>query len=239
MKHEDIRYQDGDVNCHGLYAYDEHSSARRPGVLIMPDAFGLGPFVKERAERLAKLGYVGFGADPYGDRLVAKDLPEGIKYAMALLGDPAKVRRRVRAALDKLAALPQVDPKRLAVMGYCMGGTCSLEIARDGAALSGVVSFHGGLGTAMPAAAGAVKAKVLVCNGAEDPFVPPEQLAGFTAEMTKAGVDWQVINYGGTVHSFTNPEADLIGAPGIKYNEQTDRRSWQAMSGFFKEIFGA
>ncbi|MGH7878439.1 MAG: dienelactone hydrolase family protein, partial [Candidatus Binataceae bacterium] len=191
MKHEDVRYRDGDAALHGLFAYDERSSARRPGVLIMPDAFGLGPFVKERAERLAHLGYVGFGADPYGDRLIAKDLQEGIKYAMALLGDPAKCRRRVRAAFDQLAALPQVDPNRLAVMGYCMGGTCSLELARDGAPLRGVVSFHGGLGTAMPAAAGAVKAKVLVCNGADDPFVPPDQMAGFTAEMTKAGVDWQ------------------------------------------------
>jgi dienelactone hydrolase len=239
MKVENLAYKDGDLNLHGLVAYDERSLDRRPGVVIMPDAFGVGPFVRERAERLTKLGYVGFGADPYGNGLMAKDLQEGIKYAMALLDDPVVVRRRVRAALDKLSSLPQVDSSRLAVMGYCMGGTCSLEIARDGAAVRGVVSFHGGLATKQPAVAGQVRAKVLVCNGADDPFVPPTQLAEFSEEMTKAGVDWQVINYGGTVHSFTNPDAASIGAPGIAYNKSADERSWQAMTSFLTEIFAA
>jgi dienelactone hydrolase len=237
MKVENVQYKDGDLNLHGLVAYDETVAGKRPGVVIMPDAFGIAPFVRERAERLAKLGYVGFGADPYGNGFMAKDLQEGIKHAMPLLEDPTTIRRRVRAALDTLAALPQVDPNRLAVMGYCMGGTCSLEIARSGAAVRGVVSFHGGLATKLPAAAGQVKAKVLVCNGADDPFVPPAQLAAFNDEMTKAGVDWQVLNFGGTVHSFTNPDAAAIGAPGIAYNKAADVRSWQAMSSFFAEIF--
>src|SRR6202161_672676 len=175
MKVENLQYKDGDLSLHGLVAYDESISGKRPGVVIMPDAFGIAPFVRERAERLAKLGYVGFGADPYGNAFMAKDLQEGIKYAMALLGDPTVVRRRVRAALDKLASLPQGDDSRLAVMGYCMGGTCSLEIARDGAAVRGVVSFHGGLATKQPAAAGQVKAKVLVYNRADDPVVRPAQ----------------------------------------------------------------
>ena len=131
MKTEDVRYKDGDLNLHGLAAYDEHASGKRPAVVIMPDAFGIGPFVRERAERLAKMGYVGFGADPYGNAFMAKDLQEGIKCAMALLEDPNVVRGRVRAALATAASLPQVDPNRLAVMGYCMGGTCSLEIARS------------------------------------------------------------------------------------------------------------
>jgi dienelactone hydrolase len=239
MNIENLKYKDGDRNLHGIVAYDEVSSGKRPGVVIMPDAFGIAPFIKERAEQLAKLGYVGFGADPYGDGFMAKDLQEGIKYAMALLEDPAVVRRRVRAALDQIATLPQVDSSRLAVMGYCMGGTCSLEIARAGAAVRGVVSFHGGLATKQPAVAGQVKAKVLVCNGADDPFVPPAQITAFNEEMTKAGVDWQVINYGGTVHSFTNPDAASIGAPGIAYNRLADERSWQAMTSFFAEIFAA
>ena len=239
MNIENLKYKDGDRNLHGIVAYDELSSGKRPGVIIMPDAFGIAPFVKERAERLAELGYVGFGADPYGDGFMAKDLQEGIKYAMALLEDPAVVRRRVRAALDQIATLPQVDSSRLAVMGYCMGGTCSLEIARAGAAVRGVVSFHGGLATKQPAVAGQVKAKVLVCNGADDPFVPPAQITAFNEEMTKAGVDRQVINYGGTVHSFTNPDAGSIGAPGIAYNRLADERSWQAMTSFFAEIFAA
>ena len=239
MKVENLKYKDGDLNLHGLVAYDETVSGKRPGVVIMPDAFGIAPFVRERAERLVKLGYVGFGADPYGDGFVAKDLQEGIKHAMKLLEDPVVVRRRVRAALDKISSLPQVDSSRLAVMGYCMGGTCSLEIARSGAAVKGVVSFHGGLATKLPAEEGKVKAKVLVCNGADDPFVLPAQVATFNEEMTKAGVDWQFINYGGTVHSFTNPDAAAIGAPGIAYNKSADERSWQAMTSFFAEIFAA
>jgi dienelactone hydrolase len=239
MKVENLKYKDGDLNLHGLVAYDETVSGKRPGVVIMPDAFGIAPFVRERAERLVKLGYVGFGADPYGDGFVAKDLQEGIKHAMKLLEDPVVVRGRVRAALDKIASLPQVDSSRLAVMGYCMGGTCSLEIARSGAAVKGVVSFHGGLATKQPAEEGQVKAKVLVCNGADDPFVLPAQVATFNEEMTKAGVDWQFINYGGTVHSFTNPDAASIGAPGIAYNKSADERSWQAMTSFFAEIFAA
>jgi dienelactone hydrolase len=239
MKVENLKYKDGDLNLHGLVAYDETVSGKRPGVVIMPDAFGIAPFVRERAERLVKLGYVGFGADPYGDGFVAKDLQEGIKHAMKLLEDPVVVRGRVRAALDKISSLPQVDSSRLAVMGYCMGGTCSLEIARSGAAVKGVVSFHGGLATKLPAEEGKVKAKVLVCNGADDPFVLPAQVATFNEEMTKAGVDWQFINYGGTVHSFTNPDAAAIGAPGIAYNKSADERSWQAMTSFFAEIFAA
>ena len=237
MKTENLNYKDGDVNLQGLVAYDENTVGRRPGVVIMPDAFGIAPFVKERAERLAKLGWVGMGADPYGNALMAKDLQEGIKYAMALLEDPAKVRQRVRVAVEKLASLPQVDPNRIGVMGYCMGGTCSLEIARDGAPIKGIVSFHGTLGTKAPAVAGKVKAKVLVCHGADDPFVPVAQVAGLAEELTKAGVDWQIVSYAGTVHSFTNPDAAAIGAPGIAYNKHADDHSWKAMTAFFGEVF--
>jgi len=118
-----------------------------------------------------------------------------------------------------------------------MGGTVSLELARDGAALRGIVSFHGGLQTQLPAKPGQVKAKILVCNGNDDPFVPADQLRGLIEEMTKSGADWQVINYGGTVHSFTNPEADSLGNPGLKYNKSSDERSWKAMMHFFDEIF--
>ena len=237
MKTETLTYQDGTLNLQGLVAYDETAAGRRPGVVIMPDAFGISPFVRERAERLAKLGWVGMGADPYGNAFMAKDLQEGIKYAMELLGDPAKVRQRVRVAVDKLASLPQVDPDRIGVMGYCMGGTCSLEIARSGAALKGVVSFHGTLATQAPATAGTVKAKVLVCHGADDPFVPVAQVAGLAEEMTKAGVNWQLISYAGTVHSFTNPDAALIGAPGIAYNQRADEHSWKSMVAFFSDAF--
>jgi dienelactone hydrolase len=238
MKTEDIRYNDGSVTLHGFVAYDDQKSGKRPGVLVMPEAFGLGPHAKSRAERIAQLGYVALAGDPYGNGLIAKDLQEAMKHAGPLREDPAKFRQRGRVALEKLASLPQVDPNRLAAIGYCMGGTFALELARDGANLRGVVSFHGGLESKMPASSEKTKAKVLVCTGADDPFVPVAQVNAFEEEMTKAGVDWQLISYGGTVHSFTNPDAASAGVPGLAYNKSADERSWQAMTSFFAEIFG-
>jgi dienelactone hydrolase len=155
------------------------------------------------------------------------------------MGDAAVLRARVRASLDTLAALPQVDATRLAVMGYCMGGTCSLEMARDGAPVRGVVSFHGGLQTQKPAQQGQVKAKVLVCHGADDPLIPAEQVSAFVAEMNAAGANWEFISYGGAVHSFTNKDADGTMNPGIKYNAQADARSWRSMAAFLEEVFSA
>jgi len=237
MKTETITYQDGDVTLQGYLAFDDQTSSKRPGILVMPEAFGLGDHAKQRANRLAALGYIALAGDPYGDGFQAKDLPEAMKYAGPLREDPVKFRNRARAALDKLASLPQVDASRLAMIGYCMGGTFSLELARDGAPLRGIVSFHGGLDTKLPAEAGKVKAKILVCTGADDPFVPPAQVNALAEEMTKAGADWQIISYSGTVHSFTNPEADSTGIPGLAYNKQTDTRSWKSMTDFFNEVF--
>jgi dienelactone hydrolase len=171
MNTESLEYHDGNVTLKGYLAYDDQTSQRMPGILVMPEAFGLGANAKDRATRLAALGYVALAGDPYGDGLETSDLQEAIKLATELMGDPAKFRKRGRAALDTLASLPQVDASRLAVIGYCMGGTFSLELARDGAPVKGVVSFHGGLGTQAPAEAGKTTAKILVCHGAEDPFV--------------------------------------------------------------------
>src|SRR6266436_3286843 len=204
MKTEKIAYKDGDVNLHGYLAYDDQKSGKRPGVLVMPEAFGLGAHARQRAERIAGLGCVALAGDPYGNGVEAPDLPTAMKYATPLREDPAKFRQRARVALDKLASMPQVDPNRLAAIGFCMGGTFSLELARDGAPLRGIVSFHGGLQTQKPAEAGQVKAKVLVLTGADDTMIPADQVNGFEAEMTKAGADWQVLVYGGSKHSFTN-----------------------------------
>src|SRR5271170_6158613 len=200
MKTETIEYRDGDVTLKGFIAFDDSKTGKRPGVLVNPEAFGLGPQAKGRAERLAKLGYVALAADPYGDGAIAKDLPEAMKLATPLFENPDKLRARAHSALKTLAAHPQVDASRLASIGYCMGGTFSLELARDGAALKGIVSFHGGLQTQKPAVEGGVKAKILVCTGNDDPFVPAEQVKGFIEEMTKAGANWELINFGGTVH---------------------------------------
>lgn len=236
MRAESLEYKDGDVTLKGFVALDDQSNHKRPGILVMPEAFGLGKQAKDRALRLASLGYAALAGDPYGNGLEVSDLQDAITHAGALREDNTKFRQRIRAGLDALMALPQVDTDRLVVMGYCMGGSCSLEMARDGAPLKGVVSFHGALETQSPAEPGKVQAKVLVCHGADDPFVPVEHVTAFEEEMTKAGVDWQVISYGGTVHSFTNPEADG-SIEGICYNKQADERSWQAMQAFFDEIF--
>jgi len=238
MKTQSIEYEDGNVTLRGFVAFDDATSHQRPGVLVMPEAFGLGTHATQRAERLASLGYVALAGDPYGNGLEVTDLQEAIKRASALREDPATFRQRARVALDTLASLPQVDASRLAAIGYCLGGTFALELARDGAPLRGVVSFHGGLETPRPAVAGQVKAKILVCTGADDPFVPVAQVNALAEEMTKAQADWQIMSYGGTVHSFTNPDADRVGLPGIAYNTLADERSWKAMVAFFEEIFG-
>src|SRR5882757_1103389 len=215
MKTETIEYKDGDVTLRGYHAVDERKSGKRPGVLVMPEAFGLGAHARSRAERLAELGYVALAGDPYGNGIELPDLPEAMKHATPLFSDPKKFRARGRAALDKLASLPDVDSSRLACIGFCMGGTFSLELARDGAPLRGIVSFHGGLQTQKPAESGQVKAKILVCTGADDTLIPLEQVNAFESEMKNAAADWQVIVYGGAKHSFTNPNSDSLGMPGI------------------------
>jgi dienelactone hydrolase len=239
MKTETVEYKDGDVTLRGYLAFDEKKQGKRPGVLVMPEAFGLGEHAKKRAERLAELGYVAFAGDPYGNGIELANLQEAMKHAGPLFAEPAKLRKRGRAALDYLASTPHTDAGRLASIGFCMGGTFSLELARDGAPLRGIVSFHGGLQTQRPAEAGKVKAKILVCTGADDTLIPVEQVNAFEAEMIKAGADWQVITYGGAKHSFTNPNSDSLGMPGIGYHKSTDVRSWKAMTDFFEEIFAA
>jgi dienelactone hydrolase len=239
MRTETVDYRDGEVTLKGFLAYDERQSGKRPGILVMPEAFGLGAHAKQRAQRLVELGYVAFAGDPYGNGVEAKDLPGAMQLAGPLTQDPTKFRQRGRAALDKLASFEQVDSAHLAAIGFCMGGTFGLELARDGAPLRGVATFHAGLQTQRPAAEGQVKASILVLTGADDPFVPSDQVVKFEEEMTKAKVDWQVISYSGTVHSFTNPDAGSIGNPGLAYHKLTDERSWKAMASFFAEIFRA
>jgi dienelactone hydrolase len=238
MPTQTVTYTDAGTTLKGFLAYDDKQTGKRPGILVMPEAFGLGKNAKARAQRLAdELGYVALGGDPFGDGREFTDLQEAIKVAGALMADPAKFRARALAGIDKLASLPQVDSSRLAAIGYCMGGTFALELARDGAPLRGVVSFHGGLQTQRPAAPGQIKAKVLVCHGSDDPMIQTPQVNAFIDEMTKAQADWQLISYGNTVHSFTNPDADGTMMPGIKFNAQSDARSWVAMKNFFEEVF--
>jgi len=237
MKTQDIAYRDGTLSLNGFLAFDETQSGKRPGVLITPEAFGLGEHAMERARMIAGLGYVAFAIDPYGDRKQFTTMEEVMAVAGPLMSDPAKLRARARAGLSTLTAQPQVDSTRLAAIGFCMGGTTSLELARAGENLRGVVSFHGGLDTAAPAAPGGIKARVLVCHCADDPMIPAAKVVAFEEEMRKAKADWQVIVYGNTVHSFTNPAADGTMNPGVRYNPNSDRRSWATMRAFLEECF--
>ena len=235
IKTEDLRYSDGPTACNGFLAYDDAQVGKRPGILLVHEAFGLGPHVMERARMIAELGYVAFAADLFGGRRQVGNMEEVMQVVGPMRENPAMLRARAKAALSALAALPQVDAQKLFSIGFCFGGTTSLELARAGESLLGVVSFHGGLETAAPAQKGAVKASVLVCTGADDPLIPPEQRTAFEDEMRKAGADWQLIAYGNTVHSFTNTAADGSMMPGIKYHAETDKRSWRIMKDFFEE----
>src|SRR6185312_6946584 len=238
LQTKDIEYQDGALKMRGLLAYDDAHSGKRPGILVVHESWGLGEHAIERAKMLAREGYIALAADMYGDRRVASDLPQAMELIGELRTDPGKLRQRAESALAALKAQPHVDPSRLAAIGFCFGGTTVLELARGGADLRGVVSFHGGLQTAAPAEPRAVTPKVLVCTGADDPMIPPDQVTAFEDEMRKAGADWQVIAYGNTVHSFTNPDAGkTVKLDGVAYNAQTDKRSWAAMRSFFDEIF--
>ena len=237
MKIETLTYSAGDTTFQG-YLADPEGSGRRPGVLIVHEAPGLNDHPKRRARMIAELGYVALAVDMYGGGRVAGPGPDdAMKLMGALREDNDKLRRHMRAGYDALVARPNVDAKRIGAMGYCFGGLCVLELARMGAPLAGVVSFHGILSTKNPEEAKNVTAKILVCTGAEDPLVPPDQVAAFEAEMSKANVDWQVVTYGGAKHAFTNPDAGGR-IPALAYNADADARSWEAMRSHWYELFG-
>ena len=237
MQTRDIDYCDQAVNLRGYLAWDETAPARRPGVLVFHEGLGLGEFAMARARMLADLGYVALAADMFGDRRQARNAEEGGELLGGLRHEPELVRARGRAALATLAALPEVDASRLAAIGFCFGGSVALELARGGADLKAVVSFHGVLATRTPAVSGQVKASVLVCTGADDPLAPPDHVMAFEEEMRAAAVrDWQLISYGNTLHGFTNPEADGSIMRAALYSAQADRRSWASMRSLFEEV---
>jgi dienelactone hydrolase len=234
---ETVEYKQGDTTLEGFVAYDDAIKGPRPGILIVHQWMGLTDYEKHRAEMLAQLGYVAFCADIYGKGIRPQTTAEAGAQAGKYKSDRQLLRTRVNAGLEALRQQPHVDPKRIAAIGYCFGGTTVIELARSGADVAGIVSFHGGLDSPTPADGRNIKSKVLVCHGADDPFTKPEDLAAFENEMRNSKVDWQLIKYGGAVHSFTQPMAGNDNSKGAAYNEKADNRSWEAMKQFLTEIF--
>lgn len=232
-----IDYKQGDAVLEGYLAWDDAKVGDRPGVLVVHEWTGINDHIRQRTVALAKLGYVAFAADIYGKGVRPTAPADAAKTAGIYKNDRKLLRARVRAGLEELKKQKFVDTQRLAAIGFCFGGTSVLELARDGADVSGIVSFHGGLSTPTPRDARNIKAKVLALHGADDPFVKPDEVAAFQDEMRKAGVDWQLNIYGGAVHGFTNPANGTDNSKGAAYNAKADKRSWEAMKSFFAEIF--
>ena len=233
-----VEYKQGNAVLEGYLAYDDAIQGKRPGVLVVHEWTGLGPYVKQRAEQLAKLGYVAFAADIYGKGIRPKNPQEAGAQAGIYRADRQLMRDRAKAGLMVLQKNALTDAQRVAAIGYCFGGGVVLEPARSGAPVAGVVSFHGNLDTPNAADAKNIKGRVLVLHGAEDPLVPVTQVEAFAKEMQSAKADWELVAYGGAVHSFSNPTSGNDNSKGIAYNEKADKRSFAAMQQFFAEIFG-
>jgi dienelactone hydrolase len=236
IRTETIEYKDGETTLEGHLAYDTALTGKRPAVLIVHQWKGITDGEKKRAEMLAKLGYVAFCVDIYGKGVRPKTAQEAGAQAGKYKSDRALLRQRVSAGLAWLRQHERVDTKRIAAIGYCFGGTTVLELARSGANVAGVLSFHGGLDSPKPEDGKNIKCRVLALHGADDPFVPEQDLTAFEKELRDAGVDWQLIKYGGAVHSFTDWDADG-SMKGAKYDARADARSWENMRQFFAELF--
>ncbi len=234
----EVEYQQGGTTLKGFIAYDAARSDRRPGVLVVHEWWGHNEHTRNQARRLAEAGYVGFAVDMYGDGRSTTHPDTAQAFMMAALRDPAATMARFAAALEVLKQDPQVDSTRTAAIGYCFGGAVVLGAARAGTDLDAVASFHGALITNPPVDSGAVKARVLVLNGADDPMVPPDTVKSFAAQMVAAGARFELIDYAGAKHAFTNPDAGSFGMDALAYDATADRESWAAMLRMFSEVFG-
>ncbi len=231
-----VGYLDGDVLLEAFFAFDDSFSGRRPAVLINHTWVGRDGFVAEKAKKLAALGYVGFAVDMYGKGVLGSSFEENAKLMQPFMDNRERLQKRMQAALYAVKLMPWVDDSKIAAIGFCFGGLCSLDLARTGADLKGVVSFHGLLGAPSNTQGNAIKAKILALHGHDDPMNPVEQVLAFEQEMTKAGADWQFHTFGNTMHAFTNPVANNPDF-GTVYQPDADSRSWLAMENFLTEIF--
>jgi dienelactone hydrolase len=236
----EVSYQSGDTRLKGYLAYDDAVRGKRPGILVVHEWWGQNAYARHRADMLAELGYTALAVDMYGEGKTAAHPDDAAKFSGMVRQNLPLMKARFLAAREFLNAQPSVDPDKIAAIGYCFGGGVVLEMAIEGVDLAGVASFHGSLGGLSTPAAGAVKARILVANGTDDPFTTAEQIAAFKAMMNAAGADYTFINYPGAKHSFTNPDADALGKQfnlPLAYNAAADKASWQALEQFLTRIF--
>jgi len=235
-----IRYRAGGRDLASYLAYDPSRSGKRPGLIVLPEWWGLNDYLRRRARELAGLGFVAMATDVYGDGREAADATEAGTLMGGLFTDVPALGERLKAAYEQLKAHPLVDPDRIGAMGYCLGGALSLHMGRIGVPLRGVASFHGALTRAHVAKPGEFKPSVLICHGEADGMLPADDQAAFRKEMEELGVDYQFISYPGAKHGFTNPEATDKGKKynlPLAYDEKTDRQSWEDMKAFWAKVF--
>jgi dienelactone hydrolase len=238
VKTKTVEYNYNGTTLKGFLAWDDTKEGKRPGVLVLHEWWGLDDYARKRAEQLAGLGYVAFAGDMYGDGKTTKHPQEAGQMAGEVRRNLKAWQGRAQAALKVLQEHENVDPKKLAAIGYCFGGSTALQLAYSGADLAAVATFHAALPEPTPEQAKAVKAKVLVCHGADDAFIPAEAIKKFRAALDAAKVDYKFESYPGAVHSFTVPDAGKAGVQGLAYHVEADRKSWQAMLDLFREALG-
>ena len=236
----EVTYSSNGTALKGFLAYDSTKTGKMPGIIVVHEWWGMNQYAQHRAKMLAKLGYVAFAIDMYGGGKTTDHPDDAGAFAMAVMQKMDTARARFDAGVQLLKEQPQTDTSKIAAIGYCFGGGIALRMALEGANLKGVVSFHGDLPTDKVNSPSDVKAKILACNGADDPFNPKDKVVAFEKAMNDAGVNYKLINYPGAVHSFTNPAADSVGKKfniPLAYNKAADEQSWAAMQAFFNEIF--
>lgn len=240
VKGEPVSYNAGNLALEGFLAYDDSISHKRPAILVVHEWWGHNEYARKRALMLAELGYTALAVDMYGDGRQADHPGDAKKFASEVRQNLTVAKQRFTAAIKVLQNHPSVDPEKIAAIGYCFGGGLVLQMARQGLDLDAVVSFHGSLATDTPALPDVVKARILVCDGADDKLVTPGQIQSFFREMKSAGVDYKFISYPGAKHSFTNPDADVYAEKfniPLGYNAEADKISWKHMQDFLKESF--
>ncbi len=237
VKTREITYSQDGTTLKGMMAWDDAKAGKRPGVLVVHEWWGMNDHARNAARKLAEAGYVGFALDMYGNGKTTTHQHDAEAMMNAAMKDPAVIAARFNSALAQLKQDPHVDPTKIAAIGYCFGGAVVLNMARAGEDLAGVVSFHGLLAAQKPAEKGKVHAQILALAGADDPFVPPDQVEAFKKEMDAAGVKYNLVVYPGAKHAFTNPNAAQYGMPQLAYNADAAKKSWAEMEKFLKQVF--